>query len=83
MSYPRRNPRAVLALLLALALLAPTLALAPPTRAANCTVTSLGDGGTGGTLREALLNPTCSAFAITGRPALSRSGPSFCAYTAA
>src|SRR5829696_8601080 len=24
----------------------------------------------------------CSAFAITGRPALSRSGPSFCSFTA-
>ena len=67
MTIPRRYPRLSLALLLALALLAPTLALTPPARADDCTVTSNLDSGPG-TLR-ALLAGSCPG--ITFQPGLT------------
>src|SRR5262245_19124749 len=54
MTISRRYPRASLALLFALALLAPTLALTPPARADDCIVTDSGDSTSGLTLRNRL-----------------------------
>src|SRR3954453_12552448 len=68
MSIPRRYPRLSLALLLALALLAPTLAFTPAARADACTVTSPNDSGTG-TLRTLLAGPCAT---ITFQAGLSQ-----------
>src|SRR3954447_10129536 len=71
MSISRRYPRAVLALLLALALLAPTLALTPPARAATCEVTVPTDDAVlalDGSLRQKLADNACPT--ITFQPGL-------------
>lgn len=57
---PRHSTRRLAALLLALALLAPSLALSPAARAADCTATSTANGGTG-TLR-AILAGNCTVI---------------------
>jgi hypothetical protein len=71
MSHSRRYPRAFLALLLALALLAPTLALTPAARAAACVVTVATDDilhPPGGSLRQKLADNACTT--ITFQPGL-------------
>src|SRR3954451_18580396 len=71
MSHSRRYPRAFLALLLALALLAPTLALTPAARAATCMVTVATDNlvpPPDGSLRQKVDDGSCAA--ITFQPGL-------------
>ena len=82
MPIPRRSPRTFLALLLALALLAPTLALTPLARADSCTVTDTGDAATGQTLRALLAGPCATinfqpglgSITLTDTLTISRTG---------
>ena len=61
MSIPYRPHRLSLALVLALVLLGPLLALAPPARAAHCQVTN-GDDFGDGSLRAALARSDCATI---------------------
>src|SRR3954453_931438 len=64
MSIPRRYPRLSLALLLALALLAPLFARAPVARAGDCPVTDATDNAFGGSLRAKVLDTSCTSISI-------------------
>src|SRR3954471_3550560 len=64
MSIPHRYPRAFLALLLAMALLASTLASAPPARAGDCQVTNATDNASGGSLRAKVLDTSCTSISF-------------------